>query len=420
MSGSNVGFIVDTSDLSNLFKPYTSGTKAVTTGFKNGANDLCDLYQKYVFSPMVGITNIKINDNTIDINTLFQKKMSFKSTNSVVFSGARINAITYNNNMLYVGGNITKINIGSDIVTPNIVMYNGISWTNMSIGLGTSATEVNDIVVVDSSNVYACGSFSKGVYKWDGNNWNTLGTGLYNTGTAIEKDNVDNIYVGGIFTRMLGDPTGTYNRIAKWNSTNNLWERVPYGSLVNQNGFNSTCFSIKYNKINGYTYFGGSFTGFYNSSNILTNASYIATYDGANLLKMGNGTNGTVNVIAINENDGTVYIGGSFTIVNTNTPAQYVAMWTPSSNAWEPVGSGLNGPVNALKFFNNRLYAGGSFTKLGDNVTITKYIAVYDNTNWNIIDNSLNNTVNTIEITNNAIYFGGTFTSPNSYYTEYS
>jgi len=42
-----------------------------------------------------------------------------------------------------------------------------------------------------------------------------------------------------------------------------------------------------------------------------------------------------------------------------------VAMWSPNTQTWSALGSGLNGTCLALEFCNGKLYVGGQFTTAG-------------------------------------------------------
>ena len=61
---------------------------------------------------------------------------------------------------------------------------------------------------------------------------------------------------------------------------------------------------------------------------------------------------------------------GDFTIVG-GMSANYIASWNGSS--WSPLGSGMNGPVDALMVYNDNLLVGGEFTSAGGKVST--YIA---------------------------------------------
>ncbi len=417
------GFKINSYDLSDLFKPYVNGTKTSVTGYRVGAVDISDLFQKYTFGPNSISTNISLNNRTSDLNSIFQKNMSYKTINNSQQSpsgtSSAVSVINYNNNNIYVGGTFTSI--GSTNAS-NIAVYNGTAWSAFSSGLGVAC---NDILVVNNASIYVCGSFATPyprIALWNGTAWSGLGSGLFNTAFTLERDGSNNIYVGGVFTRLSGGSNNDYTRVAMWNGT---WNRIPSGSATGQNGFNGgNCQVIKYNSVNKYVYFGGVFTGYYNKSTTVVTCNRVAYYNGSLFSTMGSGTNGTtVNTIEVS-NDGTVYVGGDFTVVNGNINASYVAKWDITTNTWGAVGNGLNGIVKKLKWNNGLLYASGAFTALGGNTsTLLNYVSVFDGTEWRIIDNSIGpsaKSIDALEVTSNALYVGGTFTTPFNNLAEYS
>lgn len=82
-----------------------------------------------------------------------------------------------------------------------------------------------------------------------------------------------------------------------------------------------------------------------------------------------------VHALAVGSN-GDLYVGGEF---ENSSPmlAHNLARW--DGHAWHTVGSGLNGPVQALAYASvNRLLVGGSFTTFGDNSAAASHFAVLD------------------------------------------
>ena len=70
------------------------------------------------------------------------------------------------------------------------------------------------------------------------------------------------------------------------------------------------------------------------------------------------GLNGTVNSIALA--GANVYAGGDFTDAGGNPNGDYIARW--DGVAWQPLGTGTDGPVLALTSYASELIAGGEFT----------------------------------------------------------
>jgi len=108
-------------------------------------------------------------------------------------------------------------------------------------------------------------------------------------------------------------------------------------------------------------------------------------------------------------NDG-LYAGGTFTTVG-DMAANRIARWDGST--WSVLGSGMSGTVNALTVFNDGLYAGGDFTTAGG-VTVNR-IAKWNGTTWSALGSGTNGTVSALAVfdagTGPALYAGGSFTT---------
>ena len=405
---SSTNYKINDVDLSTLFNSYISGgLKVTSTNYKINGVDLCDILAP--FSSGNARSNILIKVNNVDISTLFQPYTTWTAlgTSSLGGTTPSCTGIAYDSasGYIYICGTFTSVN---DVATNNVAVWNGTAWNALgSIGI------CNDILFVSSNEIYAGGLFvtNNRIARWNGTAWGGMGNGFNNNVIGIARDNSGRIYAGGVFTRPAGGTSGEYNRIAMWNGT--AWNRIPFGSSFGQNGFNANCQSLAYNSTNGYLYFGGGLTGFYNKSATLTTCNRVGYYDGTNFQVMGSGVNGTtVYAVEISSN-GNVYIGGDFTVANGNVNCKGVAMWNITNNSWNPLGNGLTGTVQSLKWNNGFLYAGGSFTTLGDGTTVVNYIAVYNGVEWSVINQSLNGTVYSINIGNsNKLLVGGAFTTP--------
>jgi len=126
---------------------------------------------------------------------------------------------------------------------------------------------------------------------------------------------------------------------------------------------------------------------------------------------MEGGLNGTVNAIAIDPINQTVYAGGDFTQSTKGVACQNIAAYISGFAGfdWISIGGNLNGAVHALLIHNNKLYVGGAFTSV--NGQAANHIAVYDllNSQWQSIG-GLDSTVKALAIYNDDIYAGGDFT----------
>ncbi len=131
----------------------------------------------------------------------------------------------------------------------------------------------------------------------------------------------------------------------------------------------------------------------------------------ANTEDLSGGLNGTVNCMIIDSTSQEIYAGGSFTSSTIGVPCNGVAQYISGFSGWDwiGIGDGVNGTVNAILKYNDKLYVGGDFTMAGT-IPVSN-IAVYDlSTNqWQSMG-SLDSVVNSLVVYNNEIYAGGMFT----------
>jgi hypothetical protein len=179
---------------------------------------------------------------------------------------------------------------------------------------------------------------------------------------------------------------------------------------------------------------GGLFTDVNNKGTSLPEAAYIARWDGLDWHALGhNGAgNGSLNfpVNAVAVSGTNIYAGGYFYDVNNNGTtllnADYVAKWDGAN--WIGLGDNgsgfgsLNHPVFALAVSGNNLYAGGRFTDVNANgivLAAADYAARWNGSNWSALgsdsggDGSIgspaNALVQALGATSSALYAGGYF-----------
>ncbi len=163
-----------------------------------------------------------------------------------------------------------------------------------------------------------------------------------------------------------------------------------------------------------YLYAGGEFstaiTGF---GNFTEDANFIARWNGSEWSALGLGLDGSVQALAIDEEEGYLYVGGSFskayngngTFLATNN----IARWNLNTWKWETVGEGLNNSCSALLFKNGVLYVGGVFTQAGNQNA--NYIASWNGQNWQTLSLGLNGECSALAMNNSGqLLVGGTFT----------
>jgi trimeric autotransporter adhesin len=222
---------------------------------------------------------------------------------------------------VYVGGLFTDA--GENANADHIARWDSVSWNALGSGLAGGLlggpTLVNTIAI-EGLNVYVGGNFTDAggnanadeIARWDGSNWNALGSGLNHYVDALAVDGT-NIYVGGNFTDAGGNANA--DGIARWDGS--AWNALGSGL-----GFGAV-YAIAVDGTN--IFVGGTFT----EAGGNDNARYIARWDGSNWNALENGLTNVVNAIAVGGPD--VYVGGFFTDVGGNVYTDYIARWGPGS-----------------------------------------------------------------------------------------
>jgi hypothetical protein len=131
---------------------------------------------------------------------------------------------------------------------------------------------------------------------------------------------------------------------------------------------------------------------------------------GANWDPLGSGLNGPVYALAV-DNYGYLYAAGDFTLADQKS-ANHIARWDGST--WTALGTGLNGPVYALAVDRaNNLYAAGDFTTAG-NLTASN-VAQWNGSHWAALGTGLNNIAYALAVdSQNRLYAGGDFITAGS------
>lgn len=264
---------------------------------------------------------------------------------------------------LYVGGSFIKV--GNTTVN-GIARYldTSLTWSPMAGGVSCpvvscspvvwAITKYNGSIHIGGRFTHAGGNLVNNLAAWDGIGWDALvapfsdpGTSgaVYTLGTHLVSviPLVRNLVVGGSFT--LPEPY-----IVQWNGSN-------FSSLGS--GLNSVVYAIAGGDFGTPLYIGGSFTS------AAPGPSYVAklSSDHKTWLPLGGGLNGTVNALALNDQE-YLFAGGEFTAsANGLTPLSHVARWNGIS--WSALSTGTNNGVTSLAVSGSHLFAGGLFTVAG-------------------------------------------------------
>lgn len=137
-------------------------------------------------------------------------------------------------------------------------------------------------------------------------------------------------------------------------------------------------------------------------------ANNVAMWNGTTWAAIGSGTNGPVDALALSR-DGGVFIGGTYTTANGVAHARIVK-YMPDGT-WLALGTGASGPVKSLLYSRwGELYIGGEFATF-DGTTVGR-VARWDGTDAYALGSGFNlNSVNALAIgTRGELYAGGSFT----------
>lgn len=134
-----------------------------------------------------------------------------------------IRSMVWVDGVLYVAGPFSHI---AGIKSRGIAKWDGSAWSTLGEGVDG---DVNSIVADSNGNIYVGGLFSNAggkpalnVAKWDGSEWSALGKGIAGQVNAVIIDKDGLLYAGGFFT-TTGNGVGAQS-VACWKGTE--WESV--------------------------------------------------------------------------------------------------------------------------------------------------------------------------------------------------
>jgi hypothetical protein len=151
-------------------------------------------------------------------------------------------------------------------------------------------------------------------------------------------------------------------------------------------------------------------TSIFTFSNGLSGPMCIAQNKDLQWNALGEGLNGSVNVMLSDGND--LYVGGNFFNAGGIEDADHIARW--DGTAWHALGKPPEfGAVHAIAKFGNDLYIGGDFTRTGDDPN-ARFIARWDGEAWHALGaggHILNHLVWALAAFQDHLYIGGRFTN---------
>lgn len=355
---------------------------------------------------------------------------------------------------LFAGGNFDVIG-GRSISA--IARWNGTEWETVGGGVGGAfgLPSVESLMVFEGR-LIAGGGFTQAggvpvsfIAAWDGGSWEQVGGGLSGPSFAMTTFQ-DELVSAGVFTvgggASLDDGGSTMINIGRWNgdrwralgggmdSPVHVWEifegRLIAGGQFNDAGSADDVGDIAAwdgaqwedlaggvsgfsENINGVFALGVFEDRLYVGGNFLfaggTEASGVASWDGAAWAPAGDGVDGTP--LDMTVYDGALIVGGAFDTAG-GLPSRGIARWDGA--AWSTLGTGIGGTgdlhVETMTVFEEDLIAAGTFGSV-DGVAANN-VARFDGANWSAMGDGLENAfVTSLIVYEGELIAGGSLSS---------
>ena len=290
---------------------------------------------------------------------------------------------------LYVGGEFSVV---GNVLASNIAKWDGTQWQPLGSGMNDEVralTVYNGELIAGGEFNTAGGKEANYIARWDGTSWSPLGSGVSSHVNALTVYNGE-LIAGGWFHTAGGTPA---IHIARWDGT--IWS--PLGSGIQGGQYVSVSALTVYK---GELIAGGNFTTAGGTA-----ANHIARWNGQTWSPLGSGINARVYTLTVY--NGELIAGGLFSSAG-GTAANSIARWDGAT--WSPLGSGMNSRVYALTAYNGELFAGGWFTTAGG--MEANYIARWDPGapgGWSSLGNGMNDRVYALTVYNGELVAGGDF-----------
>lgn len=322
-------------------------------------------------------------DNTITMNQAINDN-GFASRVSLIVSGNaqglwlatgawgptapgpyQVNTTLFNpvDKRVYVGGPFAAF--GGVSNTAGICAFNPTSLTISALGTGGSAgATVKALAIMPNGDVAVAGSFggmggvanTNSIALWQvaSGAWSSISSGF--TGTeiaALAVDAAGNLYVGGKFTNIGGVAAANF---AKRTPAGTWSQPAAYGT-----GGTDEIFAMAVAPDGATVIVGGSQAGA---------LSYIASWNGTALTKLGAGADATVKMLGYTR-DGMLYVGGAFTNLG-GISVQKLGRWNGA--VYQSVGQTLDGDVLCMcQLADGTIIFGGDFTKAGTQIFSSRF-----------------------------------------------
>ncbi|MCH7535171.1 MAG: T9SS type A sorting domain-containing protein [Bacteroidetes bacterium] len=305
---------------------------------------------------------------------------------------------------LYVGGDFEY---AGGLLVHRIARWDGMDWDSLGSGIWngfvTSIIRYKGDLYVGGAFRNVAGMNATGLARWNGANWDTLGPVLSIDGLGDPTPGAvsnfliyeDTLYVMGNFLN-IGGVYSPY--IAKYDGAN--WYSIPVLDSSEDWGISSAVF------YDGELHVGGNF-------NAGPNMSDLARFDGISWKPIGTGlSGGLTGVGTLHISDTSLIVAGLF-YKSSGDPGNNIAAWDGSN--WSDMDNGvLPADVREVVLYDDYLYICGQISYLPDATPINR-VAKWDGQNWTnaappIMINSVDSgTPSCMAIFNNELYLGGYF-----------
>ena len=300
---------------------------------------------------------------------------------------------------LYAGGEFTQI---GGVSANRIAKWNGTAWSAMGAGL---SGPVYEVAVAPDGTVYAGGSFTGGIKKWNAGSstWDSLGTGVAGGDVQAITFAGPHVYVGGNFTTAGGVSA---SRVARWTVSSGVWNAIGSGA-------DNTVTGLCYDSVSGEVYATGTFQ--YAGGYLVRG---VAKTDGWNWYALGNGLrqlNGAYGAwgyaCVLNRNRDLIVVGD---FRQASAKSVYnIARW--DRNVWTPVGAGgVASAAYAISASNTGEFLIGGIASDADFNQMNRCV-IWDGTNYRNLGSGVRKNdgtyslVNATAIDGNIFYVGGSF-----------
>jgi hypothetical protein len=259
----------------------------------------------------------------------------------------------------------------------------------------------NDTVYGTGFFTQICGNSVNYASSWDGNSWGTSGLDLHRQGHSLRAIGSD------LYAVTYANAPSDSNWVFRYDGNNldTLGKGVYLTTALNFSNLACIYDVIEYNNE---IYACGEFDRVGGQT-----VSGIIRWDGAGWNDVGGGVSGSLTNYVMYPHqmtvlNGMLYLVGNFQFAGS-IEVNGIAGWDGTN--WSALGDGFNGTVYGVGSFNNELYAGGDFTE-SDGTSLNR-IAKWDGSNWvspgfGFTDvNPYYTFVHTFYAANNGLYIGG-------------